>query len=77
MEFEALKRELETNGAARAVADSRQAQELLRRVDTSAWEKAAKTGDTARLKELLGQALATPEGKALAEQMKKAISNNG
>ena len=77
MELEAMKNELKKSGAARAVAESREAQALLRRVDSSAWETAAKTGDVASLKKLLNQALATPEGKALAEQIKKAVSKNG
>lgn len=77
VELEAMKNELKKNGAARAVAESREAQELLRRVDASAWEAAAKAGDAGSLKKLLTQALATPEGKALAEKIKKAVSKNG
>ena len=69
-----MKRELEKNGALRAAASSDAAQKLLQNLDAAGLEAAAKHGDTAALKRYLAQVLATPEGKALAEQVRKATN---
>ena len=77
MDFDALKKELESNGAFRSAAESAQARKLMQNVDGAALERAAKNGDAAALKGLLGQVLATSEGRRLAEQVRKAVKNNG
>ena len=42
-------------------------------VDQDKLERAAKSGDTAALKDILSQVLSTDEGKRLAEKLKKAM----
>ena len=77
MEFDALRRELEGNAALRAAAESPDAQSLLRRLDAAALQSAAQCGDTEQLKRLLAQALGTPEGQRLAQQLRDAVRRDG
>ena len=78
MDLDGMKRELEKNGALRAAASSDTAKKLMKNLDAAGLEQAAKRGDTEALKRYLAQVLATPEGKALAEQVRKAAgTNNG
>ena len=77
MDIDGMKRELEKNSALRAAASSNAAQKLMQNLDTTGLEEAAKRGDTAALKRYLTQVLATPEGKALAEKVRKAANPNG
>lgn len=77
MEFDALKRDLEGNAALRAAAGSPDAQKLLRQLDAAALQDAAQQGDTAQLKRLLAQALSTPEGQRLAQQVRDAVRRDG
>ena len=77
MDLDGMKRELEKNGALRAAASSDAAQKLMKNLDAAGLEQAAKRGDTEALKKYLTQVLATPEGKALAEQVRKAANPNG
>ena len=72
-----MKRTLESNGALQNAASSREAQSLLRSVDAEAMEAAATRGDTAALKRMLSGILATPEGKALAQKVQRAVKDNG
>ena len=44
-------------------------------IDAGAVEHAAKSGDAAALKSILTQVLSTPEGKALAQQVQKAMEH--
>ena len=74
MDLGGMKRELEKNGALRAAASSEPAKKLMRNLDAAGLEQAAKRGDTEALKRYLNQVLATPEGKALAEQVRKATN---
>lgn len=77
MDLDGMKRELEKNSALRAAASSGAAQKLMQNLDTAGLEQAAKRGDTTALKGYLAQVLSTPEGKALAEQVRKAANPNG
>lgn len=77
MDLDEMKRKLEKNGALQAAASSDTAKKLMKSIDTAGLEQAAKRGDAEALKRYLAQALATPEGKALAEQVKKAAGNHG
>ena len=78
MDLDGMKRELEKNGALRAAASSDSAKKLMKNLDAAGLEQAAKRGDTEALKRYLTQVLATPEGKALAEQVRKAAgTKNG
>ena len=77
MDMEALKKELEANGAMRSVTQSAEAKKLMQSVDAAAVEQAAKSGDTAALKSALAKVLSTPEGKALAEKVREAVKRNG
>ena len=74
MDLDGMKRELEKNGALRAAASSDTAKKLAQGLDAAGLEQAMKRGDTEALKQYLAQALATPEGKALAEQVRKATN---
>lgn len=73
MDLSQLKRELEASNELKAAADSPESQRLMQTVDTSALEAAAKSGDTAAMKKILSQVLSTPEGKALANKVQKAV----
>ena len=75
MDFAELKRELEAKKALRAAAQSEAGQKLLQHFDASEVERAAKSGDTAALKHILSQVLSSPEGRALAEQVQKAMEH--
>lgn len=77
MEFDALKRDLEGNAALRAAAGSPEAQSLMRRLDAASLQEAARQGDTAQLRRLLAQALSTPEGQRLAQQVRDAVRRDG
>ena len=75
MDFAQLKRELEQKKELQAAAQSAAGQKLLKSMDTGAVERAAKSGDTAALQRILTQVLSTPEGKALAQQVQKAMEH--
>lgn len=75
--IEELGRELERQGKAdriRAIAESEDGQKITKMLDANAVESAAKNGDTEALKKLLGQVLNTDEGKRLAENVKKMMT---
>ena len=75
MDFAQLKRELEQKKGLKAAAQSAAGQKLMQRVDSAAVERAAKSGDTEALKNILSQVLSSPEGRALAEQVQKAMEH--
>ena len=77
MDLDTLKRELEAKDAMRAVAQSAEAKKLMEGVDAAAVETAVKSGDTAALKGILANVLSTPEGRALAEKVRKAVGQDG
>lgn len=76
--LENLGRELEKRGktdALKKIAESEDGQKLSRMFDAGAVEQAAKSGDTAALKNILSQVLSTSEGQRLMENVKKAMQN--
>jgi len=75
MDFSKLKQELEQNKELKAAAESESGKKLMQRIDSAALERAAKTGDTETLKRVLGQVLTTPEGRALADKIQKAMGH--
>lgn len=73
MELEKLEQKLKGNNSLGALANSPEGKALASRFDESALRDAAKKGDTAALQEILRRVLSTPEGKALAEKVQKAV----
>lgn len=74
--FEQLGRELEKRGKTediKRIAGSPEGQRISRMVDSSAIEQAARSGDSAALKNILGSVLATEDGKRLAESIRKMM----
>lgn len=57
----------------KSLADTAEGKAVSRMVDQEKLERAAKSGDTAALKDILSQVLSTDEGKRLAEKLKKAM----
>lgn len=57
----------------KSLADTAEGKAVSRMVDQGKLERAAKSGDTAALKDILSQVLSTDEGKRLAEKLKKAM----
>lgn len=73
-DLESLEREINSSPAAeklREAAASPEGQRVLRSLDASAVEKAAKNGDIQALKDILSGVLATPEGQALAKKIRR------
>ena len=75
MDFEKLQRELRETKGLGEVAASPEGQRLASQLDGTALSDAVKRGDAEALKNMLGQVLSTPEGRALAEKVQKAIGN--
>ena len=76
MDAEKLARELERSGkgeALRQLGSSAEGKKLERMIDGEALQKALHSGDAASLKKMLGALLATPEGRALAEDVGRII----
>ena len=76
--LENIGRELERRGKTEEInklAQSRDGQRISGMLDPQAIEKAARGGDTESLKNMLGRILETPEGKRLAESVKKMMEN--
>lgn len=76
--FETLSRELERRGKTeeiKKIAQSRDGQRISGMFDPQAIEKAARGGDTESLKNMLGKILETPEGKRLADSVRKMMED--
>lgn len=73
MDLEKLTRELREKKSLADAAGSPEAKRLAAQLDETALRDAAKRGDTGALQQMLAQVLATPEGKLLAERVKKAV----
>ena len=76
--FENIGRELERRGKTegiKKIAESADGQRLSRMIDAKAVENAAKNGDSAALKSILGSVLSTAEGQRLAESVKKLMES--
>lgn len=75
-DLEQLGEELSRSGKGerlKSLADTAEGKAVSRMVDQKKLERAAKSGDTAALKDILSQVLSTDEGKRLAEKLKKAM----
>jgi len=71
-----LEREIKSSPAAeklREAAASEEGQKVLRSLDQAKIERAAKSGDMETLKDILSGVLSTPEGKALAQKIRKSM----
>jgi len=74
--LETISRELERRGKAeeiKKIASSPDGQRISGMLDPQAVEKAARGGDAESLKNMLGKILETPEGKRLAESVRKMM----
>lgn len=75
-DLEKLRQELARSGKSadlQALARSAEGQKLKGMVDAQALRKAAQSGDSQALAKLLGGILETPEGKSLAESVRKLM----
>lgn len=75
MDLEKLERTLREQKDLAAAAESPEGKRLASQINDKALREAAKRGDTDTLKQILQQVLSTPEGKQLAEKVKKAVGN--
>ena len=73
MDLNQLERKLKENRGLGALAQSPEGKALASQFDENALRAAAKQGDTAALQEILQRVLSTPEGKTLAEKVRKAV----
>lgn len=75
-DLEKLRQELARSGKSadlQALARSAEGQKLKGMVDAQALRRAAQSGDSQALAKLLGGILETPEGKSLAESVRKLM----
>ena len=73
MELEKLERELRGRPELKALAESPEGRALAAGLDEKALKKAAREGDAKALGAMLERVLSTPEGRALAEKVEKAV----
>ncbi len=76
-DIERLGSELKKSGRSEALmklAESPDGKAVSRLVDAGSLSRAAKSGDTAALKEILRGVLSTDEGRRLAEELRKAMN---
>ena len=73
MELEKLEKELRGKSELKALADSPEGRALSAQLDDRALRSAVSRGDSAALQEALRRVLSTPEGRALAEKVQKAV----
>ena len=74
-DFERIGKELERRGKTDSIAESEDGQRISRMIDTEAVERAARSGDAAAMKNILGQVLGTAEGKRLAESIRRMMQD--
>jgi hypothetical protein len=73
MDLEKVEKELKGNRELNALARSPEGKALAAGLDETALQKAVRQGDSAALQDILRRVLSTPEGKALAEKVRKAV----
>jgi len=76
--FENIGRELQKQGKTdklRSLAESADGQRLLGIIDASAVERAAKSGDSAALRDIMSRVLSTAEGQRLAESVRQLMQD--
>jgi len=76
MDFNQMERALRgKKGDLGAVMESPEGKRLAEQIDSTALQEAVKRGDTAAMQKMLAQILSTPEGRALAARVQKAVGN--
>ena len=77
-DFERIGRELERRGKTDSITSSAESEDgprIGRMLDAEAVERAARSGDAAAMRSILGQILGTDEGKRLAESIRKMMQD--
>ncbi len=80
MDLEKYAREVKQSGsgpALDALAKSPAGERLAAKLDGAKLEQAAKAGDMKALSRMLGDILATPEGKDFARQVERTVKRDG
>ena len=75
--FEEMERKLAASGktdAVRAIAASKDGQQLLRKLDTDRVERAVQSGDGEALRSILMDVLKTNEGRRIAKQLNDTMN---
>ena len=75
--FEELERKLAQSGktdAVRAIAASKDGQQLLKKLDTNRVERAMQSGDGEALRSILMDVLKTSEGRRIAKQLSDTMN---
>lgn len=73
MEFDKVEKALRGREDLSALAETPEGRALSARLDDGALREAVRQGDGAALQDILQRVLSTPEGKALAEKVRKAV----
>lgn len=80
MDLEKYAREVKQSGSGAALdklAQSPAGERLAAKLDGKKLEQAAKTGDMQALSRMLGDILATPEGRDFARQVERTVKRDG
>lgn len=75
--FEEMERKLAQSGktdAVRAIAESKDGQQLLKKLDTNRVERAMQSGDGEALRSILMDVLKTSEGRRIAKQLNDTMN---
>ncbi len=75
--LEDMERRLAASGktdAVRAIAESRDGQMLLQKLDTNRVERAVQSGDSEALRQILAEVLKTGEGRRIAKQLNDTMN---
>ena len=75
--FEEMERKLAQSGktdAVRAIAESKDGQQLLKKLDTNRVERAMQSGDGEALRSILMDVLKTNEGRRIAKQLNDTMN---
>ena len=75
--FEEMERKLAQSGktdAVRAIAESKDGQQLLKKLDTDRVERAMQSGDGEALRSILMDVLKTSEGRRIAKQLSDTMN---
>ena len=75
--FEEMERKLAQSGktdAVRAIAESKDGQQLLKKLDTDRVERAMQSGDGEALRSILMDVLKTSEGRRIAKQLNDTMN---
>ena len=75
--FEEMERKLAQSGktdAVRAIAESKDGQQLLKKLDTNRVERAMQSGDGEALRSILVDVLKTSEGRRIAKQLSDTMN---